>query len=192
MPQLSDLEAALGRVRGGPLNARQRLALERVTTDVARALDVSRALVELLEEAVGGLAARLDLRELAQEAFKGTDCAPQSRSTDLTATFACRGAGDVQTNPRVSLCLIAIGARLVASSGPETAVQALIQRTGAGALEMRIQPGAGAGEPATIAVPPMLGPLFECAQAAAQATGARFERSDADRAVVIQWQPAPE
>ena len=189
MPYVDQLERALARARSGPMNAKERLTLEEVITEVARALDVARALVELLEDALGGPTARVDLCELVNEAFQRAECGERPHAQVIAATVSCQDSGEVQANARVSTCLVSVGVRLAAAGVSGGSAHLSVGRSPAGALTATISNGAGEGECRDIVVPPAIGPLLECAQAAASATGMQFEREPGG-AISIVWAPA--
>jgi hypothetical protein len=189
-PRVAEIESALSHARNATMNARERLALEEVVSRVARELDVARAMLELLEESLARATIRVNLLDLAREAFAGTDGRESQRGPRIRATLACSATGDVQANPRVAMRLIAIAVRLVAVSGPGTSPHVQAGQLGDGQVGVSISTGPGEGVVVSLAAPPAVGPLLECAQAAAQATHAHFEQSPNGSSICLFWSPA--
>jgi hypothetical protein len=189
-PRVAEIEQALYHARNATMNARERLALEEVVSRVARELDVARALLDLLEESLSRATIRVDLLDLVKQALLDANCRETQRGPRIRATLACNATADVQANPRVAMCLIAIAVRLVAVSGPGTSPHVRAGRVEDGRVGVSVTTGPGEGESVSLAAPPAVGPLLECAQAAAEATQAQFERSPNGSSICLVWPPA--
>jgi hypothetical protein len=186
-PRVAEIERALRHARRTTMHARERLALEAVVSRVTRELDASRALLELLEAALAGATIRIDLLDLARQvsaAVEGSDRLPGSR---LHATIVYGETGDVQANPRVALCLIPIAARLIAVGGLGARPHVTVGRMGPGKAGVTICRGPGEGATVSMIAPPPIGPLLQCAQAAARASQVDFEPSPDGSQITIAW-----
>lgn len=167
-PRIRDLEQALRMAMAGPLNAKQRLALEQAVTRISGELDAARALVELLNDAVSAPSARVQLVELVEGSFKADPGEPDAGER-ITATLGERDNVELQVNPRVAVELIAIGVGLVAARmpgrSPSVAIQSHGERCG-----VHVSPTGPGGQKLMLVVPRLIEPTIECARAAAQAT----------------------
>jgi hypothetical protein len=191
-PRIEELERALASARDTTMNAKGRLALENVVTRLARELDVARSMIELLEEALGGVSARLDLVELTTEAFKGAEYRERGPAQPVSATLDRGQSVDVRANPRVATCLVALAAGLVVASDSGAVLHVAVGRAPSGSGTVTISRGPGQGEALQLVAAPRIGPMLQCAQAAARATQTRFEVSEDEARISIVWLPAEE
>jgi hypothetical protein len=190
-PRIDELERALRRGRRVAMNAKERLALERVLTRVVSELDEARSQVELLSDAVGGSFTRVAVLELARETFKSGECRDGGPPRPVNARLECRQDGEVLANPRVAVWLIAAAIRLVASRQSGTTLTVATERRSDGALAVTVTPGPTGGESVEVLTPGDAGPLLPCAQAAANAIGARFELGDETSQAAVVWATPP-
>lgn len=186
-PRIDELERALDRGRRVPMNARERLALERVVTRVVSELDGGRAQVELLSDAVSGSSTRVALLELARETFKSGECRDGGPPRPVSARLECRQDGEVLANPRVAVWLIAAAIRLVASQRSGGTMTVATERLDDGRLAITVTPGPSDPDTVGVLTPAGAGPLLTCAQAAAGAIGARFELNDDASQASLVW-----
>ncbi len=186
-PRIDELERALGRGRRVPMNAKERLTLERVVTRVASELDEARAQAELLSNAVSGSFTRVAVLELARETFKSGECRDGGPPRPVSARLECRQDGEVLANPRVAVWLIAAAIRLVASQQSGGTTTVATERRNDGTLAVTVTPGPSGGDTVAVLTPGDAGPLLACAQAAASAIGARFELSEDTSQASVVW-----
>ena len=186
-PRIDELERALSRGRRVPMNAKERLALERVVASVISELDGARAQVELLSDAVAGSFTRVAVLELARETFKSGECRDGGPPRPVSARLECRQDGEVLANPRVAVWLIAAAIRLVASKHAEGSVLVATERRNDGSLAVTVAPGPSGEDTTEVLTPSDAGPLLPCVRAAATAIGARFELSDDASLAAVVW-----
>lgn len=161
-----------------PLNARTRLHLEQVVLPLLKKLEAARALSELLESAVHTSAMRISLPELLREAAKGIDGVTGGGDV-VHAMLRIPHGGEVIANPRVSVLLLGVGARLVSESTNEipciSAVPAAEHTS-----RLVISPIGTGGEAVTLVAPSIIEPTLTCVHAAARAAGSEV-RWDAQK-----------
>jgi hypothetical protein len=184
-PRVESLERALRAAERGPLNAKSRLTLERVVSASASELDVARALVELLEEAVHGPTTRVDLLELVRGA------ADEAAGDKIVATLSAPDkAVELVVNPRVASPLVAIGVRLVDAHGRHGAPHVAVSRTSPSECSVTIDTGRVTGERLIVVKRPIIAPTVPCAEAAARLAGARLEWSPDGAQFALYWPTA--
>lgn len=184
-PRVESLEGALLAAERQPLNAKHRLALERVVTASARELDVARGLVELLEQAVQGPTTRVDLLELVRGSSQAAD---QAAGATIAATLNAADKDiELVVNPRVAASLIAIGVRLVHARAQHVAPQVIVRRSKPAECSVTIDGGVRSGERFFVAKQLVIAPTAACAEAAAQLSGARLEQSADGAQFGLHW-----
>jgi hypothetical protein len=190
MPRIDELEAALGVALGGPLNAKQRLGLEKVIVRAAPDLDAARALMDLLEDALACPPAVVELWELTRETFQARDV--QSESGEfLIATLEAGESVELAVNPRAAMALIAIGVKVVAVDHPgvpHVAIRRMLGRE----CGVVITRATGQGDALLLRPPRLIPPTLECARAAAGATRGRLEVAEDCSCVSLVWSAAGE
>jgi hypothetical protein len=186
LPRISELEQGLGEALVGPLNAKQRLALERVVIRAAADLDAARALMDLLGDALGGSPALVDLWELTRETFQASEGPPDSTEETLGATLERGDSVELAVNPRVAMGLIALSVKIVALDHPGVPHVAIhrISRSECGVVISR---GPGQGEALLLHPPRVIPPTLDCARAAVRATRGRMDVADDLSRVSLIW-----
>lgn len=187
-PRIAELESALGEAASGPLNARQRLKLEQVITRAAVDLDTARSHLELVEQALGGGRARVELAELVKQTFKAPEEVSTRPAATTQATISAAVSLEIQVNPRVAMNLIALGVRLVAGKEPGSTPHVSIRRQPEGGWALSISKQPGAGERLQLLAPRLIEPSLACAKAVAQAMGGRLEQT-AQGSLELFWPP---
>lgn len=186
-PRVEALEQALAKGRREPLNAKNRLALEAVVARASSELDAARALMEMLEEALGGPALRVDLLELVRSAAQ-TSGRTESDEAAVQATLAAPPQGlELLVNPRLATWLLGVGAQLIGGQDlppPHLTLIASGSRCG-----FRVQRGPGTGEALSLHARPLIAPTLECARTATLLSGAELDHEDAT--CTILWAAPP-
>jgi hypothetical protein len=152
-----------------PLNARTRLHLEKVILPLLQKLDAARALSELLEHAAHMSAMRISLPELLREAAKGIDGVTGGGDV-VHAMLRIPHGGEVIANPRVSVLLLGVGARLVSESTQEIPCISAVPAADRSS-RLVISPIGTGGEAVTLVAPSIIEPTLTCVHAAARAAG---------------------
>jgi hypothetical protein len=191
MPRIDELETALGTALGGPLNAKQRLSLEKVVVRAAADLDAARALMDLLEDALRGPPAVVDLWELTRETFQARDGQSEGDGEALSATLEEGESVELSVNPRVAMALIAIGVKVAAVDDPGVPHVAIHRMPGR-ECGVVITRAAGRGDALLLRPPRLIPPTLECARAAAGATRGRLEVVEDRSRVSLVWSAAGE
>ncbi len=190
VPRIEELELALRDALTRPLNAKQRLGLEKVVVRAAADLDAARALMGLVEDAVGGAPAVVDLWELTRETFQVCDAQSDPAGEVLAATLERGESVELALNARVAMTLIAIGVKMAAGDHPTTPHVA-IRRIGRECAVV-ISRARGRGDALRLRAPRWIPPTLECACAAAGATRGRFEVDDDRSRVSLIWSASGE
>jgi hypothetical protein len=191
IPRIDELEAALSAALSGPLNAKQRLGLEKVVVRAAADLDSARALMDLLQDALGGPPAVVDLWELTRETFQARDEQSDESGETHIATLEAGESVELSVHPRVAMALIAIGVKLVAVDHPGVPHVAICRMLGR-ECGVVITRGAGAGDALLLRLPRLIPPTLECARAATAATRGRLEVAEDRSRVSLIWSAAGE
>jgi hypothetical protein len=152
-----------------PLNARSRLHLEHVVVPLLSKLESARSLAELLENAVHSSAIRISLPELLREAGKGIDGVTGGGEV-VHAMLRIPHSGEVIANPRVSVALLGLGARLVSESSGAIPCVSVVPSV-EGTKRLLVSPIGVGGEAVTLVAPFIIDPTLTCTHAAARATG---------------------
>ena len=191
IPRIDELEMALTAALRGPLNAKQRLALEKVVVRAAADLDSARALMDLLRDALGGPPAVVDLWELTRETFQARDDQSDESGETLVATLEAGESVELSVNPRVAMALIAIGVKVVAVDHPgvpHVAIRRMLGRE----CGVVITRAAGEGDALLLRLPRLIPPTLECARAAAAAARGRLDVAEDRSQVSLIWSAAGE
>jgi hypothetical protein len=152
-----------------PLTARTRLHLEKVVVPLLKKLEAARALSELLESAVHTAPMRISLPELLREAAKGIDGVTGGGDV-VHAMLRIPHAGEVIANPRVSVALLGVGARLVGENTNE--IPCISVAPGHDhTTRLVVSPIGMGGEAVTLVAPTIIEPTLTCIHAAARAAG---------------------
>jgi hypothetical protein len=189
IPRVEELEGALERAKDGPVNARQRLALEHVVIRTAADLDAARALVELMEDAFAGAPTLVDLWELTRETFQVRDNAPEAGGETIGATLERGESVELKVSPRVAMGLIAFGVKLVALDHPGVPHVA-IRREPSNQCGILITRTPGQGDALVLRPPRLIPPTLPCMRAAARATRARVDAADDYSRIYLVWSDA--
>jgi hypothetical protein len=188
-PRIEELEVALERAMEGPVNARQRLALEHVVIRTAADLDAARSLVELMEDAFGAAPTVVDLWELTRETFQVSENTPEAGVETIRATLERGESVDLKVSPRVAMGLIAFGVKLVALDHPGVPHVA-IRREPSGECGIVITRAPGQGDALVLRPPRLIPPTLPCMRAAARATQARVEAAEDHSWIALIWSGA--
>ncbi len=184
LPRTAELEQALERAANGPMNAKNRLALESVVSRAWRQIDAARELIGLFEDAIWSPRIRLDLAELVRETSK-----PETRprqSALIRATLRVPPpAVEVLVHPRAAMTLLELIVNLVAASGGGAEPHIVIHGEGG----FSVQREAADGEPLTLPSRPLIAPSLECMRAVASISEAKLEVEAQQLAASLFWQP---
>jgi hypothetical protein len=167
VPRTRDLERELAAALGKPVNAKARLGLERVVTQLCGELEAGRSLVDLLDEAVRGGRVRLDLGDLLRHARASHDDGAR-----IEVRVASDLAGEALAKARVISVIMGVGASLVHQQRAATPLIRLEAEPSGPALV--IVPGNASGESVLLPTLPIVLPTLACAEAAARAFDARL------------------
>jgi hypothetical protein len=119
LPRLALLEEALRDAAPKPMSAATRIRLEELVGKSSFELDAARELLHLLEGSASGRSVLVDPSELVREAFANPPSTRRDHDSICVVMIARHNGLEVDTNPRVAMSLIALGAELVARSpGP--------------------------------------------------------------------------
>lgn len=186
-PRIDELESALARAAGGPINASARLTLESTVARVVADIDAARGLIELLETATRGRLNRVLLTEVVLEPpAAGLQANPDTGAT-VRATLA-HGAlqAEVLANPYVTKSLLAIAIALVQPHSDDHPSVRIASHDD-GSCTISVRPPAIEGESFQIAVPRLVEPTLSCARAAASAAGAQFSFDSETSEATLRW-----
>ncbi len=188
-PRVEELERALSTARRQPINAKNRLALEAVVGQAAQELDAARALIDLLEEALGGPSVRVDLLELVRSAAQAPERADGDEPTTVQATLAAPESSiELLVNPRLAIWLLGIGVQLMADSERPTIPHVALMVTES-ECGMRVGRGPAPGETLYLPTRQLIEPTAACADAAARVGGAHVTHDES--ACTILWPGSP-
>jgi len=173
-PRVEALEKALASAQHGPINAKNRLALEAAVAGSAQELDAARALIDLLEDALGGPSVRVGLLELVRSAARSKERADSDDTATVEATLATPPPSiELLVNPRLAMWLLGIGVQLMADETsatlPHVSLTAAESECG-----LRVERGPGEGESMSVVRRVVITPTVPCARAAARLGGARL------------------
>jgi len=190
-PRTRELEAALGGSLAGPMNAKQRLALESVVARVSPELDAARGLVELLESTRGAAAVPVRLVDVVREATMLPE-AGEATGKSIAATLKSGDCHETPVNPRLASRLLRIAVGLVAQRAVGTVPHVVVDCTGGPPGQLKIAARAaspGGGEALALQVPRLIDCSLVCAAAAARATGGSFEVGKDQHSIMLAWPP---
>ncbi len=187
VPRIEELEEALASAQTGPMNAKQRLALEAVVSRVAGELDAARGLVELLESTRGAAAVPVQLVDVVREAATLPEAGEIATGKPTTITLEVADDHETPLNPRLASRLFRFAVGLVARTS--AAPHVVISCPEGAPSRLSIEVGPGRGETLTLQTPPLIDCTHVCAVAAAEASGCRFEMADDGESVLLTWPP---
>lgn len=188
-PRVQALERALATARRRPVNAKNRLALEAVVGEAAQELDAARALIDLLEEALGGLSVRVDLLELVRSAAQPAERADADEPGTVNATLAAPERSlELLVNPRLAIWLLGVGVQLMAGYESRTVPHVRLMVTGS-QCGLRVERAPAPGETLRLAARRLIEPTEPCARAAARVGGAHLTHEE--DACTILWPRSP-
>lgn len=188
IPELLALEPELQVSTRKPLQAKQRLELERRVAQVADTLETSTGLLDLLREAAESAPSAVDVREVLQGAVHLASEARQIPSVHTSTTVD--GSVEVLLDRRVAFPLIAIGLDAVARQAPGAEQRLHVSPLEAGGAALTIQPGQPTAPEARPVAPAHFAVTLTCAREAAAASGSRFDWDEDRGAVALQWSRA--
>lgn len=188
-PRVEALERALSTARRQPINARNRLALEAVVGQAAQELDAARALIDLLEEALGGPSVRVDLLELVRSADQSGERSNSEETPRVQATLAAPERSiELLVNPRLAIWLLGVGVQLVSrGESPDIPHVALMVKESECGL--RVERAPAPGQTLSLATRHLIEPTETCAHAAARLGGAHIMHEES--ACMILWPRSP-
>jgi hypothetical protein len=182
VPRVSELEQALAAARHKPMNAKNRLGLERLVGRVSRELDAARELLDVLEEASWGPPVRLNLLECVRESFEAGDTAEADTTLLRSATLrAAPRAIEVYVKPRLAVGLIQTAIGLIA---PDVGHEVHITLDVDGAVG--VHRGTGEGDRVTALARRVIEPTLVCIEAAAGLSGVNIT-GDGERLLDLRW-----
>ena len=174
-PRITKLEASLQSAMERPLNAKSRLALEEIVDASAFDLDATRALLQLLEDALGELRVWLEPRELVRQAFAAPEAPRIDLLPSIPAVLVTRGAYELESNPRVAMFSIAVGVELVAATAREATPTVLVSSDGPADCTIHVVPRDNpVGERLSLERRRFVEPTMPCLHAAATLSGAEM------------------
>jgi hypothetical protein len=185
-PRVGELEAALAPAAKGPISASTRLKLEHAVTRVVSDLEAARGLLELLEDAVSGGRARVDLLELVGQTLRATDNGSARSNDVIRATLSSSSSVEVSVSPRATMSLVTIGLKLVVGKDHSIVPHVEVKRLD-GMSGLFIQRATGQGEKLLVTAPRLVDPTLECVSGATHAMGGTLERSKDGTRVSFLW-----
>jgi hypothetical protein len=180
LPRLALLEAAVREAAAKPMSAATRLKLECAVGESACELDAARELLTLLERSASARSVSVNPTELVREAFASP---PSSRATEqegICVVMSSRADGlEMDTDPRVAMTLVALGAELVSrTAGPgEPTLWIRADSRGGCRIEVARRPPA-TGEPLVLIPRGVIDPTLVCLQTAARLSGGTLDFSE--------------
>jgi hypothetical protein len=182
-PRIESVSQALQLAQRGPMNAKHRLALDRVVSRVYPELDAARELLELLVEAIEGPAVRLDLGDVIQQA-----CAPgeaRVRTPSVAVSVAAEPMRvELVANPRAVVSLISHAMSIVArSKGAPSALEVSFGEPGPQVRIRRGEPRGGID----FGLRPTIPPTQACLHAAAAVLHADLKHAGDGADLRLVW-----
>lgn len=142
-------------------------------------------MIDLLEDALGGPAVRVDLLELVRSAARSTERAEGDGAAATRATLAAPSRSiELLVNPRLAMWLLGIGVQLMADETSPT-IPRVVLTAAEGECGLRVEHGPGEGESMSLVSRVLIAPSLPCARAAAQLGGARLVHDES--ACTILW-----
>ena len=188
-PRVEALERALSAARRQPINARNRLALEAVVAEAAQELDAARALIDVLEEALGGPSVRVDLLELVRSASQAPERAESDDPATVQATLVePERSIELLVNPRLAIWLLGVGVQLMRDREDPTIPHVALMVTDS-ECGLSVQRSSGPGEMLSLAARHLIEPTEACAHAAARLGGAQIKHGG--NTCTILWPRSP-
>ncbi len=164
-PRTRELERTLVGASGKPVNAKARLALEQSVARLCLELEVGRALVDLLDDAVSGSHVALELSDFLRNAAMS-----HGDGAQIKVGIEPGLSGEVSVNPRVCGLVLGIGASLVHRHTQSTPI---VRRGSDSCLVIEV--GDSLAEIVSLPTLPLVEPTLACARAAADGCSARLE-----------------
>ena len=186
VPRVQRLEQELADAQGRPVNAKQRLSLQKSVVTLAGDLDSSRALIDLLGNAAWGARVYLNLVELVNQTAQSVEPGLQRLAPIAATVRAPHTPVELLVNTHASLALVAMAVSVVQNSRPRVRPHVLITADGD---ERRIQVTSeeSSGQDLVVARRRIVEPTQICMAAAAQAMGARVQASEDGTQVSLIW-----
>jgi hypothetical protein len=191
LPRLAKLESELAAAMGKTMNARSRLRLEQVVSQLLPELEATRELLELLVSSGSGKEVHVGLGELLAEALKATEATADGALQRMARVSVPAVAEDIilLQNPHAAQRLLRQAASLVASEmGSPVRTLLVSTRIEGDSVCASLSPWRKEGKFHELALEHVIAPTEACLQAAAADLGVILSAPDASRARSICWQ----
>ena len=177
VPRVDELERELAVAIHRTMNAKHRLALQRVVVSLAADLDTSRALIDLLANSLWGPRVWLNVDELIRQSAQAIEPGLQ-RLPPVQATLAgSPQAAELLVNTRAALALVALAVSRVATLGQKARPHIVVE-VDTNACHIQVDVSQGPGREVLVARRRVVGPTMPCVALAAQSLGSHIEYVD--------------
>jgi hypothetical protein len=163
-PRIAEVSRALVVAQQSTMNAKNRLALDRVVSRVCPELDAARALLDMLVEAVEGRSVRLDLADAIHQACRVVETAPKGPTIAVSVSTEPSPV-ELVANAYAVVSLIRHALSLVAHT--KGTARSLDVSFGEPGPQLRIRPSDARGSGVEFAPISIIPPTESCLRAAA-------------------------
>jgi hypothetical protein len=187
--RVEELGRELSRARQQRMNAKNRLALERVVSRLWQELDTASGLITLLHQSIWSPSIRIDMGGLIQETT--VHRMDSANGVTIEATLAqVEGSVEASVRPRVAIGMLAHGVTLVAGARPERSPPVnptIVVDSLAGGCRLNVVDRQERGTPVAIPACRIIGPTLPSLAACAELAGARIEHAADNSKFAIFW-----